>query len=86
MFRLIVVGLIGYIVYKTVKSYMLKSGQMKTVRGLDPDQIDDVMVKDPYCGVYLPKKDGVRFKDKGKELFFCSEKCRVNFLREKTKK
>ena len=43
-------------------------------------QIDDDMVKDPYCGVYFAKRDGVLLRHQGKDIYFCSEECRDNFL------
>ena len=43
-------------------------------------EIDDVMIKDPYCEVYFPRRNGVRFVFEDQELFFCSNECRDNFI------
>jgi len=36
---------------------------------------NDVMVKDPACGVYLPRSEAIRKKIRGEEHFFCTEEC-----------
>jgi len=52
----------------------------KTFFSNPPTQIDDVMIQDPYCKVYFPKRDGIHLKDKGKDLYFCSTNCRNKYL------
>ena len=54
-------------------------------RGVRPHsagQIDDIMVKDPFCETYFPKRDGVHLKLGGKDLYFCSTDCRDQYLVE----
>lgn len=43
-------------------------------------QIDDVMVKDPVCEVFFPKKEGVRAQVDGEEIYFCSARCKEKFF------
>ena len=43
-------------------------------------EIDDVMVQDPLCKVYFPKRDAYRLKYGGKELYFCSAECKNKFI------
>lgn len=45
-----------------------------------PEQINDIMIQDPYCNVYFPRNQGIRLRHKGKDLLFCSEECRQKFL------
>jgi YHS domain-containing protein len=49
-------------------------------------EIDDVMIKDPFCNVYFPKRDGVRLNLDGKDLYFCSAECRDKFMAAHSKK
>ncbi|MBW1728928.1 MAG: hypothetical protein JRI63_11780 [Deltaproteobacteria bacterium] len=49
-------------------------------------EIDDVMIKDPFCEIYFPKKDGVHLRINGKDLYFCSKECRDKFLEKYSKK
>ena len=44
-----------------------------------PEAIDDIMVKDPFCGVYFPKRSGVILRKDGEVLYFCSAECRNAF-------
>jgi len=48
-------------------------------------EIDNVMVKDPYCEVYFAKRDGVHLNIKGRDEYFCSKVCADKFLKKKTK-
>jgi len=48
-------------------------------------RIDDVMIRDPFCNVYFPKRNGVRLTVDGTDLFFCSEECRERYLAERSK-
>lgn len=82
MIRLIVIVALGYILYRALKAWVLKAappierGDRRTPAG----HIDDVMVKDPYCEVYFPRRKGVPLKKDGEKLLFCSETCRDNYL------
>ncbi len=37
------------------------------------------LVKDPYCGVYIPKDRAFKARIGGKTLFFCSRKCMESY-------
>jgi len=77
---LILLGLI-YLCYRALKSWMTQSGlSQKTVSSEKVQEIDDVMIKDPLCEIYFPKKDGVHLRSDGKDLYFCSKACRDKFV------
>jgi hypothetical protein len=81
MIRLIAIVALVYICYRALKSWIFKAaspieqGDRRTPAG----HIDDVMVKDPYCEVYFPKRKGVPLKKDGELLLFCSEQCREKY-------
>ena len=76
---LILMGVI-YLGYRALKSWMIGGGRVSgTLSGSNSGQIDDIMVKDPFCDTYFPKRNGVRLKHKGEDLFFCSAECRDKF-------
>ena len=58
----------------------------KTFAGQAAGEIDDVMIKDPVCKVYFPKRDGVHLKTDGQDLYFCSSGCRDKFIDMRSKK
>ena len=37
------------------------------------------MVRDPNCGVYIPRSDALRKRAGGNTYYFCSRKCRDEF-------
>lgn len=77
---LIILALI-YFAYRALKSWMLPGGSSKNKVSREPTgEIDDVMVKDPYCEVYFPKRNGVHLNINGKDLYFCSTECRDKFI------
>ena len=51
-----------------------------TVSNKTAGEIADVMIKDPFCEIYFPKKDGVHLRFEGKDLYFCSKECRDKFV------
>jgi YHS domain-containing protein len=52
-----------------------KTAGKGVIMGADGQPVTDVMVKDPVCGLYLPKGDAVRETVGGRTLFFCSQEC-----------
>ena len=84
---LILLGLI-YLCYRALKSWMIQQGgiSQKTVESNISGEIDDVMIKDPLCEIYFPKRDGVHLRVDGKDLYFCSKACRDKFVKMHSKK
>jgi YHS domain-containing protein len=74
---------LGYRVLKSWISHNMSSSE--TIADPKTREIDDIMVKDPFCNVYFAKKEGVHLKVDGKDLYFCSTKCRDQFMASKTK-
>ena len=84
--RLLILLILLYLGYRFLKSWMLKGAPMqKPVSEKKTAEIDDVMVKDPYCGVYFAKKDGVYLSVNDENLYFCSEECKDKFSDKQAK-
>ncbi|PIE67581.1 MAG: hypothetical protein CSA23_03115 [Deltaproteobacteria bacterium] len=81
--KLLMFTAIVYLAYRAVKSWVLRNikgvGQSRSTGAA----IDDVMIKDPVCGIYFPKREGVQVQRGGKQYFFCSNQCRDRFMDEK---
>lgn len=80
--KLILLLVVVYLVYRAFKSWVIG-----TLSGSGPehpggDRLDDVMVKDPVCGIHFPRREGVAVRHEGQELLFCSAACRDRFLEE----
>ena len=81
MIKVILYLVIGYFALKVLKK-LFGSGQqtrMETDAG-HADEIDDLMVKDPHCQTYVPKRDAVSVRHRGETLYFCSDECRDAYL------
>jgi YHS domain-containing protein len=48
--------------------------------GRSVGQVDDVMIKDPFCEAYFPKRNAVHLNLDGKDLHFCSVECKNKYL------
>ncbi len=55
----------------------------KTVSGKEAGRIDDVMIKDPYCKAYFPKRNAVHLNLNANDLYFCSKECRDKYIASK---
>jgi hypothetical protein len=72
---------LGYLIYKFVRSMVFpKASPVRKVRQRSIGQIDDIMIKDPFCETYFPKRDGIHLKFEDKDLYFCSTDCRDRFI------
>ena len=79
--KLLILLLLGYFCWRALKNWVLSGSQtQENVSSAHRDAIDDIMVKDPVCGVYFPKRDGIGLTYKGEELYFCSQECKAKFL------
>jgi len=81
MIRFIILAVVGYIAYRALKSWMFpESTSSKPVAGQKTRAIDDVMIKDPYCEAYFPKREAVHLRLEDEVLMFCSTRCKDKFL------
>jgi len=79
--RLLIILGLAYLAYRALKFWMLQNVSAKrTVVGKTTGEIDDVMIKDPFCQAYFPKRNGVHLKADGEDLYFCSKECRDRFI------
>ena len=84
--RLLIILLVGYLGYRYLKSWMISHiASHRQFQGRAETRIDDVMVKDPYCEAYFPKRNGVSLTIEGHEFSFCSKECRDKFLASRSK-
>ena len=87
MIKFIILFIIGYVLYRSVKSWMSPSASStRSVSRETAAEIDDVMIKDPFCEVYFPKRNGVHLNFGGKDLYFCSNQCKNNYLETHSEK
>jgi uncharacterized protein len=80
-FRFLLYSILAFFAYRTFRAFMPKNKEEEKRETVTEDgvRVNDVMVKDPSCGVYLPKGDAVKERIKGKTHYFCSGDCVENF-------
>ena len=85
--RLLIFIALIYVVYRFLKSWISSSSSKKhTISEDSGDAVDDVMIQDPFCKTYFPKRNGIRLIVDGTELFFCSEECRDKYVAAQSKR
>ncbi len=85
MLRLIIFIGIIYAAYRIGKSWQGQNFfSINKGKGHEARQINDIMVKDPFCNTYFPKKDGFHLKRNGQNLYFCSTDCRDKYIASQT--
>lgn len=83
MIKLILLIALLYFGLKLRRAWLdFKRSQQHVGNRMEINRIDDVMVKDPFCQAYFPKREGVRHLVDGQELYFCSEECRNGYMAE----
>ncbi len=79
--RFLFICLLVYVGYRIFKALMLPAKpSVRPEPGGDLARVDDVMVKDPYCEVYFPKRNGIKGVVKGETHYFCSKACKDKYL------
>jgi YHS domain-containing protein len=90
MISLIKLILIIGIIYAVIKirKVLKRISEFKNQNfpGTENARIDDVMIKDPFCEIYFPKREGHHLKYDGKDLYFCSSTCREKFIAGRSEK
>ena len=82
---LIFLGII-YLCYRALKSWLFQNSAVsKTVAGQAAGATNDLMIKDPVCEIYFPKRDGIHLQADGQDLYFCSTECRDQFIASRSK-
>ena len=80
MLRWIIIALVIYLVIRLVRG---KLGALKATPRVPPRQIQDEMVEDPACKVYIPKGQALVWDmGHGEEKYFCSPECRKKYQEE----
>lgn len=79
--RFLFLCLLVYLGYRVLRGFLVpRPPETRHEKRNEMVPVDDVMVKDPFCQTYIPKRDGIRQVIDGKTVFFCSTDCRDKYL------
>jgi YHS domain-containing protein len=76
MIKLILLVLICLLVVRVASRLFLTDTPRQN---RDQPMIDDEMVKDPVCGMYVPQQASFSLQHNGQVHYFCSDTCRNEF-------
>jgi YHS domain-containing protein len=80
MFRLLLGLGLGYLGYWAIKKTAVSLGLWpQAPRPLEKDE-PDILVQDPVCKTFIPRREALRAEKGGQTYFFCSEGCLKRFL------
>jgi YHS domain-containing protein len=81
MFRLLLGLGLGYLGYLIIKQVAKSLGLWpQAPRPVEKDQEPDVLVQDPVCKTFIPRREALKAEKGGVSHFFCSEGCLKRFL------
>lgn len=82
LIRLLIFILFIYLGFRLVKALVrlfLSSGEPVRPEDRGPQSAD--LIRDPQCGIYFLMQRGVSTRIHGKTIYFCSDKCRDDYLK-----
>jgi YHS domain-containing protein len=77
--RLLIIGVLLYILYRLLTGPRKKVRDRKQSSG--SGAVQDVLVEDPVCHAYVPKRQAIQLHHNKKMYYFCSDKCCEMFLK-----
>ena len=81
MFKILLYFGIGYLAYAIIKQVARSLGLWpQAPRPLEKEREPDVLVQDPVCKTFIPRREALRTEKNGTTYFFCSEGCLKRFL------
>jgi YHS domain-containing protein len=81
MFRLLLGLGLGYLGYVIIKQVARSLGLWpQAPKPLEPNREADILVQDPVCKTFIPRREALKAEKDGATYFFCSEGCLKRFL------
>jgi len=72
---------LGYLVYRVYRSVSQSLGLGGRPAPGPESRQPDVLVQDPVCLTFIPKREALKIHKDGRDYFFCSEGCLKRFQR-----
>ncbi|MCE5282041.1 MAG: YHS domain-containing protein [Deltaproteobacteria bacterium] len=83
IFRLLIGIVILYLVYKVVRMFRSAPPELGTSGALRKPKAGEDLVEDPLCHTYIPVSNAWKATVDGKTLYFCSQKCLDQYIRQR---
>lgn len=83
MIKLLLFALVFYIGYTLFSAFMRSLSAPRPQTPPEKTRDGETMERDPQCGTYVPRGDAVSTSIRGTTYYFCSNKCRDDYLAKK---
>jgi len=80
LFKLVIVGIAVYLLYKLLRSGSRSERCKATYEGYKKPCGGEDLVEDQVCHTYIPLSNAVKMNLDGKTVYFCSQKCRDAYV------
>jgi len=86
---LIIVGLF-FLIYRVLRG-LISPAPLNRFKGSRPDydtendSDPEELIRDPNCGIYLPRKQAIAALIGGRVSYFCSEECKRQYIENRKK-
>ncbi len=84
LIRVLIIILLFYLIYRVLKTLMNPAPlnrfkRPKSIRENERDFDSEELIRDPNCGIYLPRKQGIAALIGGRVSYFCSKECKQQY-------
>lgn len=79
--RLLLWLVLGYLIYTVVQAAWQAYHRPRRTPPPGKSRGGETMERDPQCGTFVPRSDAVTATVGGKQQWFCSTRCRDEFLK-----
>jgi len=80
--RLIIWAILGFLLYTVIQAARQAFHRPRQEPPPEKSRGGETMERDPQCGTYVPRGDAVTATVHGQEYWFCSARCRDDFLKK----
>lgn len=84
--RLVIIGVLVYLFYRLLAGgRKISAPKPSGTRNGQAPIASDVLVEDPVCHTYIPRKQAIELGSGKETIFFCSQKCKKKFIESESK-
>ena len=80
--RLILWVVFGYLLYTVLKAARRAFHRPRHTPPPEKSRGGEMMERDPQCGTFVPRGDAVTARVRGEQHWFCSSRCRDEFIQK----
>ncbi len=79
LWRLLLGLALGYVAFQVIRKVGQSLGRGDRPGKVSGSREPDLLVQDPVCKTFIPRKEALKLEKDGKDYFFCSEGCLKRF-------